>query len=214
VNTIGDKSKVLVACEFSGVVRDAFRNEGFEAVSVDLKETERNPENHIQGDVLEVLRDKGKEFDLMIAHPPCTYLSNSGVRWLYEKEKRWQKMIDGAVFFRKLLNYDKIPHIAVENPIMHKWGKRVAGIENYPDEFQQTIQPWQFGEPEKKAVCLWLKNLPKLEETDNVKDIVESMSKKEAQKKFWMGSNSSKERSRFFEGIAEAMAKQWGRKVL
>ena len=214
MNTIGDKSKVLVACEFSGIVRDAFRNEGFESVSVDLRETEKNPEHHIQGDVLEVLRDRGEEFDLMIAHPPCTYLSNSGVRWLYEKENRWQDMIEGAVFFRKLLNFEKIPHIAVENPIMHKWGKKVAGIENYPDELQQTIQPWQFGEPEKKAVCLWLKNLPKLEETDNVKDILECMSEKEAQKKYWMGSNSSKERSRFFEGIAEAMAKQWGKKVL
>lgn len=198
----------MVACEFSGVVRDAFRDEGFEAVSVDLRETEKNSEHHIQGDVLEVLTDRGKEFDLMIAHPPCTYLSNSGVRWLYEKENRWQDMIKGAVFFRKLLNFEKIPHIAVENPVMHKWGKKVAGIENYPDELQQTIQPWQFGEPEKKAICLWLKNLPKLEPTKIVKD-------REARvHKMPPGEERSKERSRFFEGVAEAMAKQWGRKVL
>jgi len=208
------KNKVLVACEFSGIVRDAFRNEGFDAVSCDLRETERNPKYHIQGDILELIEKRGKEFDLMIAHPPCTYLANSGSRWLYEKETRWQDMIEGAVFFRKLLNCQKIPHIAVENPVMHKWAKKVAGIENYPDELKQTVQPWQFGEPEKKAVCLWLKNLPKLEETDNVKDVVDSLPKEDAQKKFWMGSNSSKERSRFFEGIAEAMAKQWGRKVL
>ena len=208
------KNKVLVACEFSGIVRDAFREEGYDAVSCDLRETERNPEYHIQRDVLELIEERGEEFDLMVAHPPCTYLSNSGVRWLYEKEKRWQDMIEGGVFFRKLLNCDKIPHIAVENPIMHKWGKKVAGIENHPDELKQRVQPWQFGEPEKKAVCLWFKNLPKLEETDNVKDVVDSLPKEEAQKKYWMGSNSSKERSRFFEGIAEAMAKQWGRKVL
>jgi len=88
MTTIQNSPNVLVACEFSGVVRDAFRDEGFDAVSCDLRETERNPEYHIKGDILEVLEERGEEFDLMIAHPPCTYLSNSGVRWLYEKEKR------------------------------------------------------------------------------------------------------------------------------
>lgn len=205
-----EKNKVLVACEYSGIVRDAFREKGFDAVSCDVRETESDSEYHVKGDVIELLREKGGEFDLMIAHPPCTYLANSGVRWLYEKETRWQDMIEGAVFFRKLLNYNKICHIAVENPVMHKWAKKVAGVENYPEESKQTIQPWQFGETEKKAVCLWLKNLPKLEETDNVKNIVESMPEKEAQRKYYMGSNSSKERSRFFKGIADAMADQWG----
>lgn len=200
-------SKVLVACEFSGIVRDAFRDEGFEAVSVDLRENETNPEHHIKGDILEVLKDRGKEFDLMVAHPPCTYLSNSGVRWLYEKEERWQDMIEGAVFFRKLLNFEEIPHIAVENPVMHKWAKKVAGIENYPSELKQTIQPWQFGEPEKKAICLWLKNLPKLEPTDVVEEREARVHKMPPSK------DRSKERSRFFKGVAEAMAKQWGRKV-
>ena len=94
----------------------------------------------------------------------------SEIESLYEKEKRWQDMVEGGVFFRKLLNCEKIPHIAVENPVMHKWGKKVAGIEDYPDELQQTVQPWQFGEPEKKGICLWLKDLPKLEPTDVIED--------------------------------------------
>jgi hypothetical protein len=197
--------KVLVACEFSGIVRDAFRDQGHQAFSCDLRQTEKNSEYHIQRDVLTHLERKGSSYDLMVAHPPCTYLSNSGVRWLYEKEERWQKMINGAVFFRKLLNYEEIPHIAVENPIMHSWGKKVIGEEN-----SQTVQPWQFGDKEKKAVCLWLDNLPELEETENVKEEVEKMPESEAQKKYHLGSGNSKERSRFFPGIAEAMAKQWG----
>jgi len=85
---------VLVACEFSGIVRDAFRDEGYNAVSIDLQETESDSENHIQGNVLELLKHRGNEFELMIAHPPCTYLCNSGVRWLYEREERWQDMIN------------------------------------------------------------------------------------------------------------------------
>ena len=205
-----NSGKVLVACEFSGMVRDAFRKEGFDAVSCDLRETEKNPEHHIKGDVLELIKDRGKEFDLMVAHPPCTYLSNSGVRWLYEKEERWQDMVEGGVFFRKLLKCDKIPHIAVENPVMHKWGKKVAGIEEYPEEDKQTIQPWQFGEPEKKGICLWLKNLPKLESTD----VIEDEDKREARvHRMPPSEERSKERSRFFPGVAEAMAKQWGQVI-
>ena len=190
--------KVLVACEFSGVVRDAFRDAGFDAISCDLRETERNSEHHIKGDVLELIEERGDEFDLMIAHPPCTYLSNSGVRWLYEQDERWKDMIDGAVFFRKLLNAD-IPYIAVENPIMHKYGKKIIGSE--PD---QVVQPYQFGEPETKATCLWLRNLPELESTEVVEERearVHNMAPSE---------DRAKERSRFFEGIAEAMAQQWG----
>jgi hypothetical protein len=201
------KANVLIACEFSGIVRDAFRNHGFNAISCDLRETESNSEYHVTGDVLELIQNRGEQFDLMVAHPPCTYLSNSGVRWLYEKEERWQDMIDGGVFFRELLYTDKIPHVAVENPVMHKWAKKVAGIADYPDEQTQTIQPWQFGEPEKKAVCLWLRDLPKLEPTD----IIEDTDKHEARVHNMPPSEDrSKERSRFFAGIAEAMANQWG----
>jgi len=202
--------RVLIACEFTGIVRDAFRDEGFDAVSVDLRETEKKPEHHIQGNILEVLKNRGDEFDLMIAHPPCTYLCNSGVRWLYEKEERWQDMINAGVFFRKLLNCEKIPHIAVENPVMHKWGKRVAGIQNYPYEQKQTIQPWEFGEPEKKSICLWLKNLEKLEPTD----VIEDEDKREARvHKMPPSEDRSKKRSRFFDGVAKAMAKQWGEQI-
>jgi len=160
---------------------------------------------------LEVLRDRGEEFDLMVAHPPCTYLANSGVTWLYRKDKRWQDLIEGGVFFRKLYEAD-IPHIAVENPVMHKWGKKIIGC----GDPTQTFQPYHFGHKEKKRICLWLKNLPKLQYTDVVKKEVENMPESEAQKKHRMppGEERSKERSRFFEGVAEAMAKQWGRKVL
>jgi hypothetical protein len=201
---------VLVACEFSGIVRDAFRDEGYNAVSIDLQETESDSENHIQGNVLELLKHRGNEFELMIAHPPCTYLCNSGVRWLYEREERWQDMINASVFFRKLLRCDKLPHIAVENPVMHKWAKRTIGIDEYPDEYRQTIQPWQFGEPEKKAICLWLKNLPKLEPTEVIRD----EDKREAKvHKMPPGEERSKKRSRFFEGVAQAMAKQWGQVI-
>jgi len=201
------KNKVLVACEFSGIVRDAFREEGFDAISCDLRETEKNSKYHIQGDVLELIEDRGEEFDLMIAHPPCTYLCSSGARWLYEKEDRWQDLIEGAVFFRKLATCEKIPHIAVENPVMHHWARKIIG----EGKADQTIQPYQFGHPETKRTQFWLKNLPKLEGTDNVKKEMEKLPEKEKHKIHWMGSNSSKERSRFFEGIAKAMAKQWGK---
>lgn len=202
-----DQPNVLVACEFSGIVRDAFRSEGFNAISCDMRDTETHPEYHVKGDVLELIANRGNQFDLMIAHPPCTYLSNSGVRWLYEKDERWQDMIDGAVFFRELLFCDKIPHIAVENPVMHKWGRKVAGIDGYPDEQKQTVQPWEFGEPEKKAICLWLQDLPQLEPTD----IIEDESKREARvHKMPPSEDRSKKRSRFFEGVAQAMATQWG----
>lgn len=186
--------RVLVVCEFSGIVRDAFREKGHYAMSCDLLPTE-SPGPHYRGDVRDVL---GDDWDLMIAHPPCTYLANSGVRWLYEKENRWQDLIEGASFFRELLNAP-IPHRAVENPVMHKWARKIVG--RGPD---QTIQPWQFGHGETKATCLWLENLPPLEPTE----IVEG---REARvHRMPPGPERSKERSRFFTGIAEAMADQWG----
>jgi len=187
--------RVLVACEFSGIVRDAFIQEGFDAVSCDIREAE-NGKPHIQDDVMNVIDD---DWDMMIAHPPCTYLANSGVRWLYEKENRWQDMIDGAVFFRELLHAD-IPYIAVENPVMHKYGKKIIG-----SDYDQTLQPWQFGHGETKKICLWLKNLPKLQPTD----VVEG---REARvHKMPPSEERSKKRSKFFDGVAEAMAKQWGK---
>jgi hypothetical protein len=153
--------RVLIACEFSGIVRDAFIARGHDAWSCDLLSTERAGP-HIQGDVLEVI-DQGS-WDLMIAHPPCTYLSNSGVLRLYTNgkkingpdEDRWAKMREAADFFRRLL-YAPISKIAVENPVMHGYGQAIIG-----QRPAQTIQPWHFGDDASKATCLWLVGLPKL----------------------------------------------------
>ena len=149
---------VLVACEYSGTVRDAFIARGHNAASCDLLPTESDGP-HYEGDVLDIL---AWNWDLMIAHPPCTYLSNSGVRWLHEQDGRWDKMLEGAYFFKALFDAD-IPKVAVENPIMHKYAVEIIGRRQ-----DQVIQPWQFGHGETKATCLWLKNLPKLEPTDIV----------------------------------------------
>ena len=187
--------RVLVACEFSGTVREAFRERGHDAMSCDLLSTEI-PGWHYKGDLLDVIY--GSRWDLMIAHPPCTYLANSGVRWLRTQPGRWGAMRDGAVFFRSLLNAN-IPRIVIENPIMHKYAVEIIGRRQ-----DQVIQPWQFGQGETKAVCLWLKNLPPLVPTD----VVEG---REARvHRMPPGPDRWKERSRFFPGIAAAMADQWG----
>lgn len=186
--------KVLVACEFSAIVRDAFRERGHAAWSCDLLPTEGDPRWHIQGDVLSILNDG---WDMMIAHPPCTYLANSGVRWLYEKPGRWEDMRKGAEFFMRLLNAP-ISRICVENPVQHKHC-------NLPRP-AQTVQPWQFGDKESKRICLWLKNLPPLKISQSVKP--EGV----AQRVWRMppGPDRQKERSRYFKGIAKAKAEQWG----
>lgn len=197
-------SKVLVACEFSGTVRNAFDAAGHDAWSCDLLPDENGSNKHITGDVREVL-DDGWDL-MMVAHPPCTRLCNSGVRWLHNPpngktlEQMWDDLREGADLFSDLWNAD-IPRIAVENPVMHKHAKEL--IKNY-EEFTQSIQPWQFGHGETKRTCLWLKNLPPLVPTD----IVEGRE----QRIHLMppGPNRWKERSRFYTGIADAMAKQWG----
>ncbi len=194
--------KVLIACEFSGVVRDAFLTRGHDAISCDLLPTE-SPGPHYQGDIFDII---GDNFDLMIAHPPCTYLSNSGVSHLYKDSRRWKDLISGAVFFRKLLSAD-IPKIAIENPIMHKYAKEIIG-----DTQTQIVQPWMFGHPESKATCLWLKGLPKLAETNNVKVEMMQLPDNQRQRLHYLppGPDRWKERSMTFQGIAEAMAAQWG----
>lgn len=163
-------------------------------MSCDLLPSE-TPGEHYQGDVRDVL---DSEWDLMIAHPPCTYLANSGVRWLHERENRWQDLIEGAAFFRDLM-LSGIKRIAVENPVMHKWGRMIVG--RGPD---QIVQPWQFGHGEIKAVCLWLNGLPPLEPTN----IVEGRTPRVHHES--PGPDRWKKRSRFYSGIAEAMAQQWG----
>lgn len=180
--------RVLVACEYSGTVRRAFRALGHDAWSCDLLPTERIG-NHIHGDVLQHLH---RNWDLMIAHPPCTHLAVSGARWFKDKQTEQVEALD---FVRRLLDAP-IPRIALENPI-----SIISSRIRKPD---QIIQPWQFGHGETKATCLWLKNLPKLMPTN----IVEG---REARiHKMPPGPDRWKERSRTFEGIAQAMAEQWG----
>ena len=199
--------RVLIACEYSGAVREAFKARGHYAMSCDLLDTDVAG-NHYVGDVFDIINDG---WDLMVAHPPCTYLTNSGVCWLYNKdgsrnEPRGENLKEGAEFFAKLLNAP-IPKIAVENPIMHKHGKALIGNV----QPTQIIQPFMFGHPERKATCLWLKNLPALKETNNVKQEMEALPKSQQQRIHYLSPSKDrwKERSRTFRGIAEAMADQW-----
>jgi hypothetical protein len=145
-------------------------------------------------------------FDMMIAFPDCTYLTNSGVCWLHVKEGRWKLMRESARFFKKLLDAD-IPKIAIENPIMHKYAVEIIGRRQ-----DQLIQPYQFGHPERKATCFWLKGLPKLKPTDDVKSFMELLPKNKQQRIHYAspGPERWKLRSRTFKGIAKAMAVQWG----
>lgn len=191
--------RVLVACEYSGIVRDAFLSAGHEALSCDLLPTE-SPGPHHQGDIFEVLDDS---WDLMIAHPPCTYLCNSGVCWLHKREGRWAKMEEGARFFKRLLEAP-IPKIAVENPVMHRYAVEIIGRRQ-----DQIVQPWMFGHTEQKATGLWLKGLPLLKPTLDVKEKMMKLPERERSRIWYMGGGKGKERSRFFSGIAEAMVEQW-----
>lgn len=179
--------RVLVACEYSGIVRDAFRSKGHDALSCDLLETERDGP-HYQGDVFDIIDD---DWDLMIAHPPCTHLAVSGARWFKDKKEEQAEALD---FVRRLLNAP-IPMIALENPI-----SVISSKIRKPD---QIIQPWQFGHGETKATCLWLKNLPLLKPTE----IVEGREAKVH--RMPPGPDRWKERSRTYPGIAKAMAEQW-----
>ena len=191
--------RVLVACEESQAVTISMREKGHEAYSCDIQECSGGrPEWHIQGDVLEYLNDG---WDMMIAHPPCTHLAVSGMRWFKEGVKP-QYLMDNAVeFFMKLVNAP-IEKIAVENPI-----SIMSTRYRKPD---QIINPFQFGHPEQKKTCLWLKNLPKLVETDNVYEYMMTLPLKQRTRIHYLGSNKSKERSKTYIGIAKAMADQWG----
>jgi len=194
--------RILIACEYSGTVRDAFKAKGHYAMSVDLLPTDVPGEHH-QGDVLDVLYNG---WDLMIAHPPCTYLTNSGVRWLSTDPTRWEKMKQGAEFFKTLMNAP-IDKIAIENPIPHRYAMEII-----QKKYNQIIQPHMFGHMETKATCLWLKNLPKLIPTKDVKDEMLKLPKKEYQKIHYLPPTPDrwKLRSTTYSGIAEAMAEQWG----
>ena len=196
--------RVLIACEFSGTVRRAFTARGHVAWSCDLLPAEDGSNRHIVGDARDLLND-GWDL-LMVAHPPCTRLCNSGVRWLTKAPPgraladMWAELETGAALFSAFWNAP-IPRIAVENPVMHKHAK--ALIEGYAPP-AQSVQPWQYGHGEVKRTCLWLRGLPVLTPTD----IVEG---REARvHRMPPGPNRGKERSRFFSGIADAMADQWG----
>lgn len=180
--------RVLVACEFSGTVRDAFARRGHHAVSCDLLSPETDG-LHYQGDVRDILAD---DWDMMIAHPPCTHLAVSGARWFKDKQ---QEQAEALAFVRALMAAP-IERIAIENPV-----SVISSKIRKPD---QIIQPWQFGHGETKATCLWLKNLPKLKPT-NVVDGREARIHKMSP-----GPNRWKERSKTYQGIADAMADQWG----
>lgn len=191
--------RVLIACEYSGIVRDAFAALGHDAWSCDILPTER-PGNHIQGDVLEVLDDG---WDMMIAHPPCTYLSNAGAKHLYRgrtlNKERYEKGLDAKKFFMKLWTAD-IPMIAIENPISSK-------IFNLPPH-TQYMQPYEHGVPLQKRTRLWLKNLPPLKPTNIVVPLENTRLAGN-----WFnkgGKDRWKKRSQTFEEVAAAMAKQWG----
>ena len=181
--------RVLVACEFSGVVRRAFRARGHDAWSCDLLPAEDGATEHFQGDVRDVLHLR---WDLMIAHPPCTHLAVSGARWFKEKQQEQAEALD----FVRLLLSAPIPRIALENP--------VSVISSHIRKPDQIIQPWMFGHGETKATCLWLKSLPPLTPTQIVDGRAARVHRMPP------GPNRWKERSRTFAGIAEAMADQWG----
>lgn len=205
--------RVLVACEYSGTVRRAFEAKGHDAWSCDLLPAEDGSNRHIRGDAREVLND-GWDL-LMVAHPPCTRLCLSGVRWLHSPPNgrtlaaMWADLEAAAEFFSVFWNAP-IPRVAVENPKMHRHAKeRIRGYQ--PPE--QVVQPWWFGDPEFKGIALWLRGLPALKPTERLTPPPVGSPEHRAWSKIHRappGPDRAKERSRFFPGIAEAMADQWG----
>ncbi len=180
--------RVLVACEFSGIVREAFRSRGHDAWSCDLLPSEI-PGNHLVADVLTVL---GHGWDLMIAHPPCTHLAVSGARWFRDKHDEQE----GALEFVKSLLAAPVPRIALENPV-----SIISSRIGKPD---QIVQPFHFGDPYRKTTCLWLRGLPQLKRTSGLTTGVQSCWREPPHPDRW------KRRSRTYPGIAAAMAEQWG----
>ncbi|MFN7883284.1 MAG: hypothetical protein ACK5PF_09760 [bacterium] len=188
--------RVLVACEFSGRVRQAFRDFGHDAWSCDLLPSDDGSVYHVQGDVRAMLREP---WDLVIAHPPCTRLCNSGVRWLAERNL-WLELEGAIIFFQACLNANA-PRVAVENPVMHKYARDRIG----PASF--TVQPWQFGDNAKKRTCFWTRGLPPLVPTS---DLDGSTARAECHLAS-PGPDRWKERSRTYPSIARALAEQYGR---
>lgn len=193
--------RVLVACEYSGRVREAFRQRGHDAWSCDLLPSDDDSPHHIRGDALEVINDG---WDLMIAHPPCTYLSNAGAKHLYKGKTlnlgRYQKGMEAKQFFMAFYN-SSIPRICIENPIPSKVYE--------PPPYSQFVQPFEHGHPVSKKTCLWLKDLPVLKPSN----LVEKTENCHGAEGSWYnqgGKDRWKIRSTTYQGIANAMAKQWG----
>lgn len=205
--------KILIGCEVSGIVRDAFLNRGHDAWSCDILPSDTPSNRHIQDDVRRVLEMEAWDL-LMVAHPPCTRLCNSGVRWLSTpppgrtKQEMWEELEEGAALFSDLFNAD-VPRVAIENPVMHKHAKQ--RIQNFTP-FSQSVHPWQFETDNhgpdnvKKRTCLWLRNLPNLIPTGTLDGTTARAECHTAPQ----SKNRSKIRSRFYHGIADAMADQWG----
>jgi hypothetical protein len=189
--------RVLVACEFSGRVRDAFRARGHNAWSCDLpgiRPQGVHTKYHYRVDALDAI--EMREWDLLIAHPPCTYLANSGVRWLKRDRSRFAAMLIAVQFFKQLWRAP-VPHVCIENPIMHSHAAKRIGV-----NWSQKIQPFEYGDPETKATCLWLRGLPLLEPT-------KIMERREPRVWMMSGKDKAKRRSITPQGIARAMADQW-----
>lgn len=218
------KLNVLVACEESQAVTKQFRALGHNAYSCDLLDSSGgNPEWHIKGDALQIAYDSSYDWDLMIAHPPCTYLAVSGARWLYNKdgsrnEERWVKQAEGLAFVRKLMEAP-IEYIAIENP--------VSVISTQIRKPDQIIQPYQFGDEASKKTCLWTKNLPDLVHTKLVGkgemiEWIDKNGKTKRQAKWYLDALTKAKtpeerrtlRSKTFDGIAKAMAEQWSEAVI
>lgn len=204
---------VLIACETSGVVREAFRAKGHNAWSCDLDPADDDSLSHYQGDIFNIFDNEAvlQPWDLMIAFPPCQFLSNSGVHLLKKEAGRWEKMIQGAKFFKKLWEA-KIKKKAFENPVMHGYGKKIIGFK----KFTQFIQPYDFGEDASKKTGLLLENLPPLIGTLYIPPKLKKgrwvwgNQTPSGQNKLGPSKDRGKIRARTYQGIADAMADQWG----
>ena len=197
--------KILIACEESQAICIEFRKLGFEAYSCDLLPCSGgHPEWHITGDAIKALYSQ--KWDLVIAHPPCTRMANSGVMWL-EKRNLWKDLDEATNFFNEFVKYGKAGNkIAIENPIPHKYAVEKIG------KYNQVIQPYMFGHTERKATCLWLFGLPELKEANNVMAEMKKLPKNQQQRIHYLppGKDRAKLRSKTFSGVAEAIATQWG----
>lgn len=211
---VGVQVRVLIACEYSGRVREAFAKRGHEVLSCDLRPTEQSG-NHYQGDIRDILTCTSHEWDLMVAHPYCTYNTLAGIRWMYHPDDthlppeqrrhpqypdRMQHFEEGIAFFQ-MLQHAPIAKICIENSQPHGLAMSRLG------KYTQMVQPWMFGEPYTKGACLWLKNLPKLVAQTSKADFPEI---KAACHMAPPGPQREKERSRTYQGIADAMAATWG----